>query len=178
MKFTRLVIAGAVVAAVPASAAWADHHADGDTKTQMAEKAEHTPEGAHVPIPVPPEGKGQVVFYRTGGLGGMAMGCTVHQGTKKDKTKITSVGSGRYVVVVAEPGKQEYWVKNEKKDGITLLVEEGETQFVRCKIKMGIMSGRPDISPSDDKEFVNKSKGLKLVDDEDMGEGALRAADM
>jgi len=79
---------------------------------------------------------------------------------------------------LAEPGKQDYWVKNEKKDGITLLVEEGETQYVRCKMKMGMFSGRPDISPSNGEVFADKSGGLILVDDDDMGEGARRSADL
>ena len=139
---------------------------------------DRTPEGSEIFVPAPPEGKGQVVFFRSGSMMGAAMGCTVNQGTSKDKTKITSLGNGRYSIVVAEPGKQDYWVKNEKKDAMTLLVEEGETQYVRCKIKMGLMSGRPDIAPSTAEEFAEKSDGLKLVDDDDMGEGSLRVADL
>ena len=138
----------------------------------------HTPEGSALFVPAPPEGYGQVVFFRSGGFSGMAMGCTVNQGTSEDTTKITSLGSGRYAIVVAEPGTQEYWVKNEKKDGLTLLVEEGETQYVDCRIKMGILSGRPDIKPTDAATFAEKSDKLKLVDDDDMGEGTLRAADL
>lgn len=148
-----------------------------EAPVEVQEVADHTPAGSQIYIPAPPEGKGQVVFFRPGGMG-MAMGCTVNQGTKDNKTKITSLGNNRYSVVVAEPGKQDYWVKNEKKDGLTLLVEENETQFVSCRIKMGIMSGRPDISPSKAADFVVKSGKLKLVDDDDMGEGARRAAEL
>ncbi|NVE94268.1 hypothetical protein [Altererythrobacter lutimaris] len=144
---------------------------------EPAGPANHTPEGSPHFIPLPPEGKGQIVFYRSTRMG-FAMGCTINQGTKKDKTKISSLGAGKYVIVAAEPGKQDYWVKNEKKDAITLLVEEGETQFVECRIKMGFMSGRPDLSPSDAAEFVEKGENLKLVDDDDMGEGALRSTDL
>ncbi|XUU59759.1 hypothetical protein ACRAQ6_09265 [Erythrobacter sp. HA6-11] len=144
---------------------------------EPAGPANHTPEGSPHFIPLPPEGKGQIVFYRSTRMG-FAMGCTINQGTKKDKTKISSLGAGKYVIVAAEPGKQDYWVKNEKKDAITLLVEEGETQFVECRIKMGFMSGRPDLSPSDAAEFVEKGESLKLVDDDDMGEGALRSSDL
>lgn len=139
--------------------------------------ADHTPAGSQITIPAPPAGKGQIVFFRPRGMG-MAMGCTINQGTKDNKTKITSLGNGRYSVVVAEPGKQDYWVKNEKKDSLTLLVEEDETQFVSCRIKMGIMSGRPDLSPSNPAAFAEKSNKLKLVDDDDMGEGARRAAEL
>jgi hypothetical protein len=121
-----------------------------------------------IAIPAPPTGKGQIVFYRPSGMG-MAMGCTVREG----ETKVSSLGNGKYVVVVAEPGKHKYTVHSEAKDELTLLVEPDETKFVRCKIKMGIMSGRPDIFPSGADEFA-KSK-LKPVDDDDMGQGAIRS---
>ncbi|HEY7807343.1 MAG TPA: hypothetical protein VIC34_09100 [Croceibacterium sp.] len=127
--------------------------------------------GAPVSVPAPPAGKGQIVFYRPGGTG-MAMGCTVREG----ETKISSVGNGKYVV--AEPGKHDYAVRSEAKDSLTLLVEPDETQFVRCKIKMGIMAGRPDIFPSSADDFAKVSPKLKMVHDDDMGQGALRSTDL
>lgn len=136
--------------------------------------ADATPEGSSIRIPSPPAGKGQVVFYRTGGMVGAAMGCTVKEG----ETKISSLGGGRYVIVVTEPGTHNYQVRSEARDALTLLVEPDETQFVRCKIKMGIVAGRPDIAPATAAEFVDASEKLKLVDDDDMGQGALRAADL
>ncbi len=164
-------------AEVEAEEAMADAEEAMADAQEAAKPAPHTPEGSPHFIPAPPEGKGQIVFYRSTRMG-FAVGCTVNQGTKDDKTKITSVGAGKYAIVVAEPGKQDYWAKSEKKDGITLLVEEGETQYVECRIKMGFMVGRPDLSPSSAEEFVEKGEKLKLVDDDDMGEGALRAADL
>lgn len=166
--------AEAVEAKAEADAAVAEADA---AVVEAAKPANQAPEGSPHFIPAPPEGKGQIVFYRSSAMG-FAVGCTVNQGTKDDKTKITSVGSGRYAIVVAEPGKQEYWAKSEKKDAITVLVEEGETQFVECRIKMGFMVGRPDLSPSSAEEFVKKGTKLKLVDDDDMGEGALRSTDL
>ena len=135
--------------------------------------AADTPPGSAITIPEPPAGKGQIVFFRPSGMG-MAMGCTVKEG----ETKISSVGNGKYVIVVAEPGSHEYAVRSEAKDALTLLVESDETQFVRCHIKMGIMAGRPDIAPSTPAEFADASAKLKLVDDDDMGEGALRSTDL
>jgi hypothetical protein len=44
---------------------------------------------------------------------------------------------------------------------------------------MGIMSGRPDIRPSDTAEFVEGSDSVSLVDDDDMLKpGVLRAAQL
>ena len=120
-------------------------------------------------IPVPPAGKGQVVFFRKGGLAGAAVACTVHENGKK----VSSLGGGRYVIVVTEPGRHQYSVKSEATDALALEVEPDETQFAACKIKMGIMIGRPDISPATEAEF-RAVKSLKLVDADDIGEGALR----
>lgn len=135
--------------------------------------ADSTPPGSAIRIPAPPQGKGQIVFFRPSGMG-MVIGCTVKEG----ETKVSSLGNGKYVIVVTEPGKHDYTVRSEAKDVLTLLVEPDETQFVRCRLKMGIMAGRPDIAPAAAEDFVKVSAKLKLVDDDDMGEGALRAGDL
>jgi Protein of unknown function (DUF2846) len=128
-------------------------------------------EAAPVVIPPPPAGKGQIVFYRTGTIMGAAMGCAVNEKGQK----ISSLGAGRYFILVTEPGRHEYTVKSEAKDVLALEVEADETQYAMCKIKMGIMAGRPDLRPSTEADFV-KSSTDRLVDAEDMGPapGALR----
>lgn len=132
-------------------------------------------DSAPVAIPAPPAGKGQIVFYRTGTIMGAAMGCAVNEGGQK----ISSLGSGRYFVLVTEPGRHEYTVKSEAKDVLALEVEADETQYAMCRIKMGIMAGRPDLRPSTRDEFV-KSGTDRIVDAEDMGPapGALRPEEL
>lgn len=137
------MIAGAGLAATPAMAA------DDD---------------APIAIPAPPEGMGQIVWFRPGGVG-FGMGCSVNENGEK----ISSLGAGRYFILNTEPGRHEYSVKSEAKDTLALEVEEGETQYAKCKIKMGIMVGRPDIAPSTEAEFRKKS--FKMVDADDMGPG-------
>lgn len=130
---------------------------------------------APVAIPAPPAGKGQIVFFRTGTLMGAAMGCAVNENGQK----ISSLGSGRYFVLVTEPGRHEYTVKSEAKDVLALEVEADETQYAMCRIKMGIMAGRPDLRPATRDEFV-KAGTDRLVDADDMGPapGALRPDEM
>ena len=48
--------------------------------------------------------------------------------------------------------------------GITLNVEEGETQYARCAINMGIFAGRPNLSTQDRADFDKRGKKLKLQD--------------
>lgn len=128
----------------------------------LAQEAEAT-----ATIPAPPPGKGQVVFYRTGGISGAALGCAVFDVGKEDK--LSSLGAGKYFVLVSDPGPRSFTVKSlETKDALTLEIEEGETQYVRCKIKTGFMSGRADIGPSTESEFRAKHKNPKLVDADDM----------
>lgn len=70
-------------------------------------------------------------------------------------------------------------MKSEAKDVLALEVEPDETQYAKCRIKMGIMVGRPDLAPGTEAEFKEKNK-WKMVDDDDMGPGpgALRRADL
>lgn len=121
-------------------------------------------------IPPPPAGKGQIVFFRPGGMG-FALGCSVNE----KGGKISSLGAGKYFVMVTEPGRHEFTVKSEAKDVLALEVESDETQYAKCRIKMGIMVGRPDLAPATEAEFRDNPK-LDLVDADDMGPapGALR----
>lgn len=164
MKRFKVAIAlaagGAALSSAPAFAA----------KSKNEEKEQAAP----IAIPAPPAGKGQIVFFRPGGMG-FALGCSVNENGEK----ISSLGAGRYFIMVAEPGTHQFSVKSEAKDTLGLLVEPDETQFAKCKIKMGIVVGRPDIQPATEEEF-RKQKNLKLVDEEDMGPapGALRPAEL
>jgi len=153
MKLSHLLVASTVAAATA-------------TPGFAATKAAPAP----IAIPAPPAGKGQIVFYRTGTMG-FALGCSVNERGQK----VSSLGTGKYFIMVADPGRHEFTVQSEAKDVLALEVEDGETQFAGCKIKMGIMVGRPDIRPSTEAEF-RAAKNLKMVDAEDMGPapGALR----
>ncbi|QNQ10478.1 hypothetical protein [Sphingomonas alpina] len=113
-------------------------------------------------IGAPAAGKGMIVFYRPGSLMGAALGCTVREGEGAAEQQIARLGSGKYWVHMAEPGKHAYRTEGEKTDVLNLEIEPDETYFVKCKIGMGIMAGRANISPSDQAEFGKKAKGLKL----------------
>jgi hypothetical protein len=155
MKFRKFAAAAAALTMVAAPA--------------VAVAGDKTP-AAPIAIPAPPAGKGQIVWFRTGAMG-FALGCSVNEKGQK----VSSLGTGKYFIMVTEPGKHEFTVKSEAKDVLALEVEADETQYASCKIKMGIIVGRPDIRPATQAEFA-KAKGLKMVDAEDMGpgEGALR----
>ena len=110
-------------------------------------------------IPAPPAGKGQIVFYRQGGIGPL-ISCAVKEG----EAKVSSLPPGKYFVLVAEPGKHSYVVSSESKDILNLEVEADETQYARCTITMGLFAGRPNLSPADKAAFDAASPKLKMVE--------------
>lgn len=104
-----------------------------------------------------PEGKGQVVFFRPSKFMGAAIGFIVREG----QTELGKLRSGNYFVAAVEPGTHQYTVHSEAKDVMTLEVEAGETYYVQGSISMGVMAGRPNLSPSDRAAFDAIASKLK-----------------
>lgn len=113
---------------------------------------------ATIVLPTPKAGKGQVVFFRPGGMGG-AIKCTVREEGKM----VGRVGANRYYVIDAEPGVHTFTAKSEATDAVTVQVEADETAFVKCKITMGMMVGRPNLSPATEMDFAKATK-VELMD--------------
>lgn len=110
-------------------------------------------------VGAPPEGKGQIVFFREKKFAGSAVRYKVREG----ESELGKLGSGIYFLQVVEPGTHEYTVHSETKDVLTLEVDAGETYYVQGTITMGILAGRPNLSPSDEATFVGMSSKLKLA---------------
>ena len=108
---------------------------------------------AAIVLPAPKPGKGQVVFFRPGGMGG-AIKCTVRENGKM----VGRVSGNRYYVIDAEPGVHTFTAKSEATDAVTVQVEPDETSFVKCKIAMGMMVGRPNLSPATEFDFSKATK--------------------
>ena len=106
-----------------------------------------------------PADKAQIVFFRESKFVGGAIGFKVREG----ETELGKLRSGKYFVANVEPGKHEYNVHGETKDVLTIEVEAGETYYVLGSLGMGIVAGRPNLSPSDEATFVSMSGKLKLA---------------
>lgn len=106
-----------------------------------------------------PEGLGQVVFFRPSKMAGSAIGFKVREGD----VELGKLRNGKYFVSNVEPGVHEYVVHSEAKDILTLEVEAGETYYVQGTLTMGILAGRPNLSPSDEATFSGMSNKLKLA---------------
>ncbi|MDF3029681.1 MAG: hypothetical protein K0R03_239 [Moraxellaceae bacterium] len=123
--------AAAPVAAAPADAAPAD--------AAPAAAVAATPE-----LGKPAAGKGQVVFFRPPKFTGAVISFKV----REDKQELGVLKNSSYFVADVAPGKHTYVVHSEAKDKLTLEVEEGEVYYVEGGITMGLLAGRPNLSPS------------------------------
>lgn len=148
MKKFSLMFAAAAVVMTPAAAV------AGDKEKQ-----------APAVLPAVPAGKGLVAFFRPGGMGG-AVRCTVRENGKM----ITRVMGNRFDAVVAEPGTHTYSAKSEATDVVTVQVEPDEITYVKCKISMGIMVGRPNLSPSTEEEWAKAAPKLREVERDKLAE--------
>lgn len=110
------------------------------------------PEG----INPPPEGKGQVVFFRPNRFVGAALSFTVREG----EAEHGRLPNGSYFVHVAEPGIHEYEIG--RNDTMRMEIEPGETYFVMQNTQMGVVAGRAVLSPSDQAAFVEAQPRMRL----------------
>ena len=108
-------------------------------------------------IPAPQAGKGQVVFFREKKFVGAAMSYKVREG----EAELGKLSNGSYLVLEVEPGTHQYHMQGETKDVLTLEVEAGETYYVQGGISMGVLAGRPNLSPSDQAAFEAMAPKLK-----------------
>ncbi len=110
-------------------------------------------------IGAPLTGKAQVVFFRPAKFAGSAVGFKVREG----EAELGKLRSGKYFIHFSEPGTYEYTVHSEAKDVLTIEVEAGETYYVQGTLTMGLMVGRPNLSPSDATTFNGMADKLKLA---------------
>ncbi len=115
------------------------------------------PDEISAAIGTPEAGKALVVFFRPSAFKGAAIGFIVREG----ETELGKLRSGNYFTLQVAPGKHDYTVHSEAKDVTTIEAEEGETYFLSGEINMGLMAGRPNLSPSDLEAFKAAFKKLK-----------------
>jgi hypothetical protein len=126
-------------------------------------------EPAPAPAAAPASGAttGTVIFFRPSRFAGAAMGFKV----RENNVELGKLRNAKYFVLKVAPGTHEYVVHSETKDTLVLEVEAGETYYVEGKLGMGIVAGRPNLSPSDQAAFEAAKPKLKevapLADDAD-----------
>ncbi|MGH8050339.1 MAG: DUF2846 domain-containing protein [Arenimonas sp.] len=107
----------------------------------------------------PETGKALIVFFRANRFAGAAVSFKVREG----EVELGKLKSGSYILAQVEPGKHTYTVHSEAKDVTNIEAEEGETYFIAGTISMGLMVGRPNLTPSDAAKFQSEMKKMKAA---------------
>lgn len=98
---------------------------------------------------------GQIVIYRGSTLVGAPSACPIrHEGRE-----IVELGRGKYSEWVVPAGR---YILTNKTSSIEVSVDEGETRYVRCSMKMGMMAWRADLQISDKSSFEAIKSDLKF----------------
>jgi hypothetical protein len=108
-------------------------------------------------VGAPEAGKGLVVFFRPKKFVGAAIGFKV----REKEVELGKLRNGNYFSIQVEPGVHEYVVHSESKDITRIEVEAGETYFLAGEINMGVLAGRPNLTPSTAVNFQADLKSLK-----------------
>jgi Protein of unknown function (DUF2846) len=104
-------------------------------------------------------GSGTVIFFRPSKFIGAAVGFKV----RENGTELGKLRNGKYFVLKVAPGVHQYEVHSETKDVLTLEVEAGQTYYVQGVLGVGIVAGRPNLTPSDAATFEGLKAKLKEV---------------
>jgi hypothetical protein len=172
MKVGRITLCAAALALGAATVAFAQETtppAEQAAPTEQAAPAEAAPPTAAVQVAVdppaaplpegisaPPEGMGQIVFYRPNRFVGAALTFTV----RENEQDLGSLPNARYFVHVAEPGIHEYEIG--RNDTMRMEIEPGETYYAMQSTQMGVVAGRAVLSPSDQAAFETALPRMRL----------------
>ena len=104
-------------------------------------------------------GTGTVIFFRPSKFVGAAVGFKV----RENGQELGKLRNGKYFVLQAPAGVHQYEVHSETKDVLTLEVEAGQTYYVQGVLGVGIVAGRPNLTPSDAATFEGMKAKLKEV---------------
>ncbi|MGY6551568.1 MAG: hypothetical protein ACXIT4_06675 [Erythrobacter sp.] len=145
-KFLKNNPVRAAVLAAPAALLAAPLAAQDQAPVQQAPAARSAPvaEGA----------AGTIMFYRRGTIKAAARACPIrYQGEE-----VTELARGRFAEWRVAPGR---YVLENLSSSVEVNVAPGETRYVRCQIKGGLLGGWAELQIVDGTEFARHSDSLK-----------------
>lgn len=108
-------------------------------------------------VAAPPEGKGQVVFFRKSSLMGMPYWTNV----RENEVAYGKLTNGVYFAQTLDPGAHTFNTSVLGKDALTLEIDPGETYYVEGKITMAVVGYTIVMAPSDQATFQKALKSMK-----------------
>jgi len=97
----------------------------------------------------PAAGEATIIFFRPKKMMGAAVGFKVREAG----VELGKLRNGSFFALKVAPGRHQYVVHSETEDVLTMEVEAGETYYVQGTLGMGVVAGRPNLSPSDQATF-------------------------
>jgi hypothetical protein len=106
-----------------------------------------------------PEQKALVYIYRPNSFVGGAIKYHVAVGDKR----IVYLVRGGYFPFLAEPGETEFWARTEARAAATEYLAPGETYYLRGKVGIGVVAGRPKLQFVSAEEARGELEKCKLL---------------
>jgi hypothetical protein len=111
------------------------------------------------PIPPPPPGKGQIVFFRTFNYFGALDWFKV----RENGAALGKLTSNSYFVDITDPGTHTYTGEVLNHNVLHLEVDDGETYYIKGTMTTGVLLYNAFMAPSDEATFDKAFRHLKLA---------------
>jgi hypothetical protein len=111
-------------------------------------------------IPPPPPGMGQIVFYRLPNYFGMLDWFKI----RENGAELGKLTNGTFFVSVLPPGKHKFSAATENHDELTIELDDGETQYVRGSLSMGLVLYEVRLTPGDAQRFQASAGNMHQVE--------------
>lgn len=115
-----------------------------------------TAASAQESAPAAPTGS-KIIMYRPSAVMGMGLGCPI----RYKGQEVVELGRGKYAEWGVPAG---HYILTNKTASVDIRVASGETAYVRCQIKTGMMTGRADLQIVDQESFAEHQKDFEKKD--------------
>ena len=89
---------------------------------------------------------GKIIIYRGSSIVGSALACPI----RYKGQEIVELARGKFAEWSVPPGR---YILTNHTSSVEVAVDPGETRYVRCMIKMGMLLGRADLQIADEESF-------------------------
>jgi hypothetical protein len=104
-------------------------------------------EGAPLTAPTPADPQvGKIIMYRGSSVVGSAIACPI----RYKGQELVELARGKYAEWTVPPGR---YILTNRTSSVEVAVDSGETRYVRCMIKTGMLTGRADLQIADEESF-------------------------
>ncbi len=110
-------------------------------------------------VALPPAGKSQVVFFRTGAY----MGGGTWFKVRENGAELGKLSNEAYFVAMLDPGPHTFTSATENTTTLRMELDPGETYYVRGTLQFGVLIGEPNLAPSDEALFEKHYAHLHSV---------------